>query len=191
MRAFVKALIVTGVFSVVGLPLNAGELSRRSLEKIKKAAVLISVRHIADDKKEKKDSSSSKKYKSGEKEKAEKKGKVDSGDLETSGSGFLVSRQGHVLTSWSVVSPALLIKREKSTISIQRVKATNVKVAFNSGTKDVKWYEAEMVWKRRSIDLAVLKIKGQNKFKNYLTVQRSPRLKELQPVWSVGFPLGN
>ncbi|MGB9681256.1 MAG: S1C family serine protease [Minisyncoccia bacterium] len=88
----------------------------------------------------------------------------------SSGSGFIVSPDGYVITNKHVVE--------------------DEEASYTVLTNDGKKYEAEVIAKDPSEDFAVLKIKGNNLKFDYLTLGSSKDLKLGQTVIAIGNALG-
>ncbi len=109
---------------------------------------------------------------------------VDDGDaIESSGSGFLVTSDGRILTNWHVVSPG----RQMGEIRLP-YRPARIEAVLRSGTPRQKAYQARLLASNPDADLALLKIEAGDC--PCLEIGDSDALVETTPVWVVGFPLG-
>ena len=101
---------------------------------------------------------------------------VKHGRVEQSGSGFFVSRDGHVVTNRHVVQTQ------------GGSQATRIIVVVNSGLTDQKRYPAKLIRLDDLEDLALLKVNVDDA--PALPLGKSSILSEADSVWSFGYPLG-
>jgi S1-C subfamily serine protease len=103
-----------------------------------------------------------------------------------SGSGFLVTPSGHVLTNAHVVADGE-VKRQGVTY---REELKGVWITVNSGTDDAKTWKAAVQAADRERDLALLKIEGLSQNTPYLLLGDSDRLEVTDTVYVLCYPFG-
>ncbi|MCX7803826.1 MAG: trypsin-like peptidase domain-containing protein [Planctomycetota bacterium] len=109
---------------------------------------------------------------------------VAEGDaIESSGSGFLVTSDGRILTNWHVVAPGRQMGEIRLPYRPERIEAV-----LMSGTPRQKVFPARLLAGNPDADLALLKIEAGDC--PFLDLGDSDALVETTPVWVVGFPLG-
>ncbi len=105
-----------------------------------------------------------------------------------SGSGFLISPHGYIVTNYHVVSSSF------SAYSIPfPAPVTDITVTLNSGTADYKRFKAKIVAVDKENDLALLyiNIDGLNDFTFLNIDERDIKPFEASPSWVFGFPFGD
>ncbi len=102
---------------------------------------------------------------------------------EGSGTGFFISPDGRVATSWHVVSAL----KNLGGISVP-LRSGDIKVIVRSGARDQKVLPARLLAADSAADLAVLKVDAENC--PWLPLGDSAELVETAPLWVLGFPLG-
>ncbi|MCG6963260.1 MAG: serine protease [Acidobacteria bacterium] len=106
----------------------------------------------------------------------------------SSGTGFFITADGHVLTNWHVIADQIetrLFGREREISA----KVLGLEVVIDSGTSRERAVAALVVARDRKRDLALLKIASQAPA--FLDVSRSPDVALTEKVWVVGFPFGD
>ncbi|HEV3163559.1 MAG TPA: serine protease, partial [Isosphaeraceae bacterium] len=111
--------------------------------------------------------------------------KADLGQIEGSGSGFVIKTEGdnvYVVTNDHVISPPK---------SATRVAQPVLSLVFKSGTKDERSVSAEVVASDPARDLAVLKASGLNPAPKPIDLREASEvITETMPVYIFGFPFG-
>lgn len=102
---------------------------------------------------------------------------------EGSGTGFFISPDGRVATSWHVVSAL----KNLGGIGVP-LRSGSIKVIVRSGARDQKVLPARLLAADSAADLAVLKVDAENC--PWLPLGSSAELVETAPLWVLGFPLG-
>ncbi|HTF56760.1 MAG TPA: trypsin-like peptidase domain-containing protein [Planctomycetota bacterium] len=97
--------------------------------------------------------------------------------LQASGSGFVVSPKGHIVTNRHVVEPRGLAA------------ATEIFVYLKSGTAEQKKVKGEKVFVDPDCDLALIKVEGEGL--TALTIGDPKELSETVTLWAFGYPFGN
>jgi S1-C subfamily serine protease len=106
------------------------------------------------------------------------------GESGGSGSGFVIARDGQVVTNAHVVS----LDTEREEGGTVRATRRRVLVTFYSGTEQAKTYEAVVKRENPDLDLALLKIDLETPA--YLELADSEAAVETTPVYVCGHPLG-
>jgi len=104
------------------------------------------------------------------------------------GSGFFVHPNGYVLTNWHVVADQIEARLygEKREI---KTKVLSLEVVINSGLPNERVIPAKVVARDRSRDLALLHVPVQPSA--WVAITSPPQAELAQPIWLVGYPLGN
>jgi S1-C subfamily serine protease len=105
----------------------------------------------------------------------------------TSGTGFLVHRDGYVITNRHVVADHIEMSINGKAREIN-AKVLDLEVVLDSGTKDERVLPAKVISLDRARDLALLKIDFEVPF--WLDVSEPRRVRVTDRVWVVGFPFG-
>jgi len=110
------------------------------------------------------------------------------GQFHSSGTGFFVSSDGHIMTNWHVVAEQINMfiygqQREVST------HVQSIEVVVDSGKPQERVLSAEIVARDRKNDLALLQVRYRPKA--YLDVSAGREVKVAQRIWVVGFPFGD
>jgi Trypsin-like peptidase domain len=106
----------------------------------------------------------------------------------TSGTGFFVSAEGHVLTNWHVVAPQIELHLDGQTREITTTTG-QIQAVVGSGTANERTVQARILVLDRTRDIALLKLPLRPA--TWLTVSPSARLGVTDPIWVVGFPFGD
>jgi S1-C subfamily serine protease len=145
-----------------GVPVPAGEPARTGLapevlERARQAAVFLQVRSVSylDEK----------------------------ASQESSGSGFFVSSDGRIATSWHVISHQDTLGEVVVPFRLDKVEAVS-----GSGTPAQKLWPARVLAVDAPNDLALLKVEAQAPA--WLPLGNAGDLLQTMPLWVVGFPLG-
>jgi S1-C subfamily serine protease len=102
---------------------------------------------------------------------------------ESSGTGFFISPDGQVATSWHVISAM------KSVAGIAvPLRPCSVQVILRSGKRDQKVLPARLLAVDAAADLAILKVEAREH--PWLPLGSTRPLVETAPLWVLGFPLG-
>jgi WD40 repeat protein len=131
--------------------------------------------------------------------------KVDAGPASCSGSGFLCKVDGdagYVITNHHVVNPeaerleTLRIRTGRGIIYTTRVvrfkpSTAAISTVFHSGTRTEQVVRAELLSTDNSRDLAVLRVKGIQKWPQPIRLDQTVELVETMPVYILGFPFGD
>ncbi len=141
----------------VAMPATAAGLSRPVVEKIRSTVVYISV---------------------------ELRGGDLDGEYESTGSGFLVSDEGHVVTNAHVVSYDVEGEDRRQ----MRAETREVTVTFHPATAAEQSVPAEVLRENADLDLALLKI--DRPALPYLDLGDSDEALETTPIFVCGHPLG-
>ncbi|MCY3020869.1 MAG: trypsin-like peptidase domain-containing protein, partial [Planctomycetota bacterium] len=107
----------------------------------------------------------------------------DKEESNSSGSGFLVSPDGRIVTNWHVVA----LYRDLQVLRLP-YKQDRLEVILRPGTPQQRLYPARLIAARPEDDLALLKIGVQDM--PCLELGDSNGLVETTPLWVYGFPLG-
>jgi S1-C subfamily serine protease len=102
---------------------------------------------------------------------------------ESSGTGFFISSDGHVATSWHVVSATKSVAQV--TVPLQ---PREIQVILRSGKRDQRVLPARLLAIDAAADLAVLKVEATGC--TALPLGSAEKLIETSPLWVLGFPLG-
>jgi S1-C subfamily serine protease len=108
----------------------------------------------------------------------------DGDTVEGSGTGFLLSSTGHIVTNWHVVS----CDRPLENLTVP-MRLDELRVFFHSGARDQHSERAHLVAADPEADLAIIKVPGEGYA--HLPLGDSDLLVETAPVWITGFPFGN
>lgn len=106
------------------------------------------------------------------------------GEMGGSGSGFVISANGHIITNAHVVSMVTENQLGGTVVADDR----HVQVAFHPGTAQEKIYDAEVLREHHDIDLALLKIEAATPV--YLDLADSDTVGETSAIYACGHPLG-
>ena len=106
----------------------------------------------------------------------------------STGSGVLISADGHVLTNWHVVAEQInaLIYGARREVSTH---VQGIDVVIGSGELEERTLPARIVARDRKRDLAILQVRF--KPKSHLGAAEVYPLKVAQKVWVIGFPFGD
>ncbi len=102
---------------------------------------------------------------------------------ESSGTGFVVSEDGHIVTNWHVID----CHTEERGLRLP-LRRDELQVIFFSGTPRQQAYPARLLAADERADLAVLQVARTGG--PALPLGDSARLRETVPVWICGFPFG-
>jgi S1-C subfamily serine protease len=130
--------------------------------------------------------------------------KVDAGRLSCTGSGFLCKLEGdtgYLITNHHVVNPEaellqpVRVRRGRTTVTgvrfvRYRPKDVRISAVFNSGTKQERVLQADVLATDESRDLAVLRIKGGMDWPRPIILDEKVKPLETMPVYILGFPFG-
>jgi len=103
---------------------------------------------------------------------------------EGSGSAFVISPNGHVVTNWHVIAPL----REIGRFAVP-MRRDEVQVIFRSGKRGQELLPAKVLAADVESDLALLKV--ERKDCPHLTLAAKENIVETMPVVSLGFPFGS
>ncbi len=103
--------------------------------------------------------------------------------VSTSGTGFFISSNGHIATSYHVVEPMVSIYNLGFPAPVTEIKAVR-----NSGNPNHKVLDAKLLFADKENDLAILGTDVQNS--TPLEFGSPDELIETTPVWIFGFPFG-
>ena len=155
-KLLVSVLVLAALLYLAGSAAAAG-LSRPVLDKIRAAVVYIDVKLTG--------------------------GNLD-GDYESTGSGFVISPDGQIVTNAHVVSYEVEGEERSTMRAAERV----VTVTFYAGTDHEQTLPATVVREHAPVDLALLKVDRQNL--QYLDLGDSDAALETTPIFVCGHPLG-
>ncbi|MBU0765128.1 MAG: trypsin-like peptidase domain-containing protein [Bacteroidetes bacterium] len=105
-------------------------------------------------------------------------------EVTSTGSGFFISRNGHIVTNYHVVQPLVTIYGIYFPAPV-----AEIKVYLNSGTDDYKICGAGLILADKKKDLAILAL-ADTMTTPFLTTDDSTGLVESSPVWLFGYPYG-
>ncbi|MCD6359878.1 MAG: trypsin-like peptidase domain-containing protein, partial [Armatimonadetes bacterium] len=108
----------------------------------------------------------------------------DAGELSGTGSGFVVTNTGRIITNSHVVRNWTQQDDGSVTIYDQR----SINVVFHANTADEKSYPAQVVRENHEVDLALLRIDAETPV--FLTLADSDKVVETTPIMACGHPLG-
>ncbi len=140
------------------IALYSASLPEESIDNIKKSTVYIKVKH---------------------------KFPLTGDEVPTTGTGFFISKYGHVVTNYHVVQPQLSIYSLTFPAPV-----TEINIIQNSGSKDHKILPASILTIDKDNDIAVLRIKDSTETP-YLTIDSKEKLPETMPIWVFGYPFGD
>ncbi|MFP4248836.1 MAG: trypsin-like peptidase domain-containing protein [Armatimonadota bacterium] len=106
------------------------------------------------------------------------------GEMGGSGSGFVMSPRGHVITNAHVVSMVTEDQLGGAVVADDR----NVQVVFHPGTAQERTYDAEVVREHHELDLALLQIEPDTPI--HLELADSDAVPETSLIYACGHPLG-
>lgn len=101
-----------------------------------------------------------------------------------SGTGFFVSRFGHVITNYHVVKPMFILSNVSFPVEIGEIR-----IIKNSGSSNQEVLEAKVLAVDKDNDLALIGTDGKNT--PFLELADSDDLFETTPVWAFGYPFGD
>lgn len=107
--------------------------------------------------------------------------------LPSSGSGFFVDAQGHVLTNWHVVAPQIQLAVDGRDAEVATTIGT-ISVVVNSGRADETTLVARVIRADRTRDLALLAVPFTSR--SWLDVSAPPEVALTQGVVAIGYPFG-
>jgi len=100
-----------------------------------------------------------------------------------SGTGFLISGEGHVVTNWHVVSP--LVENPEYPLPMA---IAAIEVVLDAGTAEQRMLPARLLAADEDRDLALLAIDVDDA--PHLELAPAAEVRETTPVWLAGFPFG-
>lgn len=106
------------------------------------------------------------------------------GPMGSTGSGFVISPRGEIITNAHVVSMVTDDEMGGTIVATER----QVQVVFHSGTAQEKTFPAEVLRENHDLDLALLKIERDTP--RYLDFADSDRTLETSTIYACGHPLG-
>jgi len=109
---------------------------------------------------------------------------LEDGNAEASGSGFLISDQGHIITNAHVVAQTTEGEDGRTLVA----KGREVNVVFHPGTNQERSVPAQVLRENHDLDLAELKIEADTPV--YLDLADSDAAKETSRIYVCGHPLG-
>jgi hypothetical protein len=148
-------MAATFVAMMSGVPVDAQALTPEAVSKIKDAVVLIDVALTTPE-----------------------------GELSASGSGFVMSPRGHVVTNAHVVSMVTEDEMGGTVVADDRA----VQVIFHPGTAQEKTFAAEVLREHHELDLALLQIEPDTPV--HLELADSDAVAETSAIYACGHPLG-
>ncbi|MFO8081930.1 MAG: trypsin-like peptidase domain-containing protein [Armatimonadota bacterium] len=106
------------------------------------------------------------------------------GEMGSSGSGFVMSPRGHIITNAHVVSMVTEDQLGGTVVADDR----HVQVVFHPGTAQEKTYDAQIVREHHELDLALLQIEPDTPV--HLELADSDAVPETSLIYACGHPLG-
>lgn len=106
------------------------------------------------------------------------------GEMGASGSGFVISPNGHIITNAHVVSMVTTDELGGTVVADDR----QLQVAFHPGTAQERVFPAEVLREHHELDLALLKIEPGTPV--YLDLGDSDTVAETSAIYACGHPLG-
>ncbi len=106
-------------------------------------------------------------------------------EIPTTGTGFFISKYGHILTNYHVVQPQLSIYNLTFPAPI-----TQINIIQNSGSKDHKVIPATILTLDKDNDIAILRTKESIETP-FITIDSNEKLSETMPIWVFGYPFGD
>ncbi|MFW5867860.1 MAG: trypsin-like peptidase domain-containing protein, partial [Armatimonadota bacterium] len=106
------------------------------------------------------------------------------GEMGGSGSGFVMSAQGHIVTNAHVVSMVTEDQAGGTVVAESR----SVQVVFHPGTAQEETFDAAVVREHHELDLALLQIEPDTPV--YLELADSDAVSETSGIYACGHPLG-
>ncbi len=149
------------IYAVIFVMIAAGGtfsqlVPRQTIERIKNATVYIEVKRIFS---------------------------LSGEEVSTSGTGFFISSNGHLATSYHVVEPMISIYNLGFPAPVSEIKAVRY-----SGTPNHEIMDAKLLFADKENDLAILSTDAKNT--KFLEFGSTDDLIETTPVWIFGFPFG-
>ncbi|MBN1306463.1 MAG: trypsin-like peptidase domain-containing protein [Chitinispirillaceae bacterium] len=106
-------------------------------------------------------------------------------EVPTTGTGFIISEFGHIITNYHVVQPQLSIYNLNIPAPV-----TEITVIRNSGAKDHTVMPAVLLNRDVENDIALLKIDDTSEVP-FITFDSREKLFETMPIWVSGYPFGD
>ncbi len=103
----------------------------------------------------------------------------------TTGSGFFISKYGHIITNYHVVQPQISIYNLNIPAPVKELQ-----VICNSGRKDYVVMPAVLLNRDEENDIAILKI-SDTLLTPFLTIDSKEELFETMSLWVFGYPSGD
>jgi S1-C subfamily serine protease len=113
------------------------------------------------------------------------------GDAETttSGTGFIISKDAHIMTNYHVVAEKITRRNWRGEEITEQYDVQEIRVVTKAGTRHVAGASARVIAADPKNDLAILKA-DELAVKDYLKFGEYAELTETQNVWCFGYPLG-
>lgn len=105
-------------------------------------------------------------------------------EVPTSGTGFFVSKYGHIITNWHVVRPTLQVYGLKFPTTI-----SDIRIFQNSGSQNHKILSATVLAADKDNDIAVLSTHDSSGIPT-LNLDCEELVNETMPIWVFGYPFG-
>lgn len=113
-----------------------------------------------------------------------RKSPLSAEDISSSGTGFFISKYGHIVTNYHVIQPSITSYNISFPAPI-----SEIKIFINSGTEKHKVLGAYIMAVDKENDLAILTIDEKSETP-FLKLNEFSDLIESTPVWIFGYPFG-